>query len=150
MGGNLIVWGSSEKNPPSLHAFWDDLVAARPADVLRQVAALLSKYPREHFERDLGDMDSRNWALDSFKLATKAYDRFLKESEYDDSVARFQPPSRAYRTWAMEVAQERAALAAFRLADLLVATLPPIGEDGGGGPPATANRRARRKTRRKP
>jgi hypothetical protein len=125
-GGNLIAWGNSQKNPPSLHSFWDDAVASRPSDVLRQVAALLAKYPRSHFENDLTVQDVKDWALDSYSTARIAYDRFLHESTYDSATQRYSPPSQAYRQWATEVAEERVALAGYRLADLLANYLPPM------------------------
>jgi hypothetical protein len=124
-GGNLVAWGASEKNPPSLHSLWDDLIASRPSDVFKQVEALLAKYPRSHFEHD-ASQDLKDWALDSHALARKAYDRFLAESKYDASTKRFTAPSKEYRKWAQEVALERAALAAYRLADTLANALPAL------------------------
>lgn len=124
-GGNLIAWGTSEKNPASLHKLWDDTIASRPADVFKQVEALLAKYPRAHFEHDSSD-NTEDWARDSHALARKAYDRFLAEATYDASTKRFSAPSKAYKAWAIEVAQERAALAAYRLADVLARSLPEV------------------------
>jgi len=153
-GGNLLAWGNSEKNPPSLHKLWDDSVAARPADVAKQVAALLSKYPRSHFDNDLTVQDLKDWALDSFATAGKAYDRFLAETKYDDSTERYTPPSAEYKRWAIEVAQERAALAAYRLADLLATSLPTLDQISGvagrqNGSPRGAGTSARRKRAKK-
>jgi hypothetical protein len=149
MGGNLIVWGQSEKNPPSFHAFWDDLIAARQQDVFKIAESLLSKYPRSQFEHDLAVVDVQEWALDSTTLARKAYDRFLAESQYDDSTQRYTKPSNDYRAWATEVAQERGALAAYRLADLLADHLPALDAIGaaarnGNGANVVASKVARK------
>jgi nuclease S1 len=122
MGGNLVVWGQSEKNPPSLHKLWDDSVAARPADVAITVAKLQQKFPRSAFKND-GSRDLQDWAIDSHLLARKAYDRFLADTTFDAQSGRYSHPSKAYLSWAMEVAQERVALAAYRLTDLLIERL---------------------------
>jgi hypothetical protein len=154
-GGNLITWGTSEKRPPSLHAFWDDLLATTPAEVATLTASLLQRFPRAAFEHET----SRNltdWALDSHLLARKAYDRFLAESAYDEATGRYAAPSAAYKAWATDVAQERAALAAYRLADLLAERLVAPGRTDGPAPPrartngnghATPGKRARRPRR---
>jgi hypothetical protein len=128
MGGNLLAWGASEKNPSSLHKLWDDSVAAKPAQVATTVAKLLEKYPRSAFKNETS-RDLSEWAIDSHMLARKAYDRFLKDTTYDEQSQRYSAPSKAYRAWAIDVSLERAALAAYRLADLLAERL----HGGGNG-----------------
>jgi hypothetical protein len=118
MGGNLVTWSKSS----SLHALWDDSVAAKASQVASTTAKLLERFPRSAFDRETSQ-DLTDWARDSHMIARKAYDRFLAETTYDAQTQRYTAPSKAYRAWALDVCQERAALAAYRLADLLVKTL---------------------------
>jgi len=122
-GGNGIAWGTSQSRPPTLHSLWDGTVANKPAEVMTRVEELLNEYPRTAFQHETS-MDLTDWALASHALARKAYDRFLDEAEYDEDTERFSSPSSAYRKWARQVGRERAALAAYRLADLLDKFMP--------------------------
>ncbi len=118
-GGNGVAWGQGA----NLHKLWDDSVASRPTEVLALVQELLEQFPRETFEHDNSE-DIKEWALGSHSIARTAYDRFLAATEYDEETERFSSPPRTYRRWVKETGRERAARAAYRLADLLKQFLP--------------------------
>jgi hypothetical protein len=132
-GGNLIRWGADRKEQAqNLHKVWDDAIAARPAEVEHRVAQLDATYTRESFARELERTTFPEWAIESYAMALDVYRRFFDESgasylgpsEVAERGQQFTPPSRDYNAGARDLMRSRAALAAFRLADVLKKSLP--------------------------
>lgn len=121
-GGNLFLL--TPKDTPrdkqeNLHRFWDSIVVrnlpnskdACDADYIDPIAKnTIKKYPFEKMQArlDLGKFD--DWRKESFEIAsTKVFPPELK---------RFEMPSDKYKKDALKVAEERLALAGYRMGEL--------------------------------
>jgi hypothetical protein len=116
-----------------LHAYWDELIGrSNRYRVVEASADLIShdpKYKREAFKRELDRPKAADWADESFKLAVAvaylAGDLKTQKLPHGHDEGDFDvpplPPNYAAR--ARAVAQGRVALAGYRLADRLKATL---------------------------
>ncbi len=122
-GGNSFVIlppDGSERGPKNLHALWDGgagLFPSHPreeakADAEAQAKELIASIPRSSLPK-VGETDSDKWTEEGLELA--------KSTVY--STAEGQTPSADYIKKAKDVAAHRAALAGYRLADLLNKTL---------------------------
>jgi hypothetical protein len=117
-GGNLFLLDGRN----NLHGYWDGLVwqsvrrlpgEADPAYVDRVALTLAQRHPRAGFAAALNDRDYASWARDGFQIAkTQVY-----------ATAPGRRPDEAYRTASIRAAETAAALAGYRLADLLNRTM---------------------------
>jgi hypothetical protein len=117
-GGNLFLLDGQN----NLHGYWDGLVwqslgrlpgEADPEYVDRVALALAQRHPRAGFAAALNDRDYASWARDGFQIAkTQVY-----------STAPERRPDEAYRTASIRAAENAAALAGYRLAELLNRTM---------------------------
>lgn len=119
-GGNLFLItpeGTPRDKQENIHWFWDSIVVrAEPndkdecdADYINPIAGdIMKKYPYDKMESRLALGDPEQWKRESFEIAsTKIYTPDLK---------RFEAPSSAYKKAAMKIAEERLALAGYRMA----------------------------------
>jgi len=125
-GGNLrYILDPQTQQPSSLHWYWDRAAtqSADPAPV--RATELLTKYPRRSFDEltaQGGRVDDfPRWAAESYALArSDAYRSDLVTASSEASAAALSP---AYVVNSSTVAERRLTLAAYRLTDLLMATL---------------------------
>lgn len=129
-GGNLIRWGKdSKQSSENLHALWDDFIAEKPSEIEPRVTELLAHHPRSAFTSAQLKATLSKIAVESFTMAKKAYDDFLDEATYlgESKLAKpaqqFSSPSPQYRSDNKAAIRKRAALAAYRLADILKSKL---------------------------
>ena len=121
-GGNLFLLtpeGTPRDKQENIHWFWDSIVVrADPndkdeceADYIDPIARdIMKKYPFSKMESRLALGDPEQWKRESFEIAsTKVYTPDLK---------RFEQPSSAYKKVAMKIAEERLALAGYRMGAL--------------------------------
>lgn len=113
LGGNeykIIYQGTSE----SIHYFWDDGVTYFRAEPTSQKAMEMAKhimqdYPKSYFGPQVDDLDQNDWAQESLTIA--------KNFVYN--AAEQSTPSAAYIAAGKKIAEQRVALAGYRLAALL-------------------------------
>ena len=118
-GGNLFLItpeGTPRDKQENIHWFWDSIVVrSEPndkdecdADYIDPIARdVMKKYPFSKMESRLALGDPEQWKRESFEIAsTKVYTPDLK---------RFEMPSNAYKKAAMKIAEERLALAGYRM-----------------------------------
>jgi hypothetical protein len=121
-GGNLFLItpeGTPHDKQENIHWFWDSIVVrADPndkdecdGDYIDPIAHdIMKKYPFSKMEARLALGDPEQWKRESFEIAsTKVYPPDLK---------RFEMPSEDYKKAAMKIAQERLALAGYRMGAL--------------------------------
>jgi hypothetical protein len=121
-GGNLFLLtpvGTPRDKQENIHWFWDSIVVRNDpndkdecdADYIDPIARdIMKKYPLAKMESRLALGDPEQWKRESFEIAsTKVYTPDLKRNEM---------PSPAYRKAAMKVAEERLALAGYRMGAL--------------------------------
>jgi len=121
-GGNLFLFTPKDtprEKQDNLHWFWDNIVVrsvpntndSSDAEYLIPIAKdMMNKYPLAKMQPRLAIDDPAQWKKESFELAsTKAY---------PDDLKRFEAPSAAYKKMAFEIAQERIALAGYRMGAL--------------------------------
>lgn len=122
-GGSLqFVIDPIDRQPVSLHWFWDDSVnrGGEPEIATRRAADLMRRLPRGQFTalqpfRTVAEFQS--WAQESHDLAsTLAYDPDLRAS--DSPSAASQLPKR-YLDRSMQAAEQRLTLAGYRLTEVL-------------------------------
>jgi hypothetical protein len=121
-GANLFLL--TPKDTPrdkqdNLHSFWDGIVVrskpntddASDAEYIAPIAKdIMKKYPFAKMQSRLALDNPGDWKKESFEIAsTKLYPEDLK---------RFEAPSPAYKKAAMKIAQERLALAGYRIGEL--------------------------------
>lgn len=116
-GGNRF---GLQGRPDNLHAYWDGVITRNhrrqqgenDRDYLQRVAGdIAARHPRSAFTTDLAVADPVAWAGEGVVLAQRAvYRRPLRRDA--------QPPA-AYNRSALAVAETRAALAGYRLAEVL-------------------------------
>ena len=114
-GGNLyrITYDNKRMN---LHSLWDSGVGSfagknnRTTDHAKELAVtIMQLYPASGFGNRANDLDAKNWAQEGLANAQK----------YVYSTPENQAPSTAYLTSGKQLAEQQAALAGYRLANLL-------------------------------
>jgi hypothetical protein len=136
-GGNALVVAAQDtllkpgvERLPHLHSYWDGLLGDNESmGYLSETADRCAKHPREEFECELKKTSFLDWVEEGYALAVKeVYQegglRFLTDTEVRDQLGRGKsveiPALPAdYQRRAEAIAERRAALAAYRLADLL-------------------------------
>ena len=111
-GGNELVLAHGK----NLHSLWDGLLTVLTKDLGGSSSRLREKYKRTDFATELAKADTAQWAWESHLLARASYDDILAEPV---SVR----ASKSYIERALVVAERQAMLGAYRLSDLLRATL---------------------------
>jgi len=112
----LTPVGTPRDKQENLHWFWDSIVVrADPndkddcdADYIDPIARdIMKKYPLAKMESRLALGDPERWKRESFEIAsTKVFPDDLKRNEM---------PSPAYKKAALKIAEERLALAGYRM-----------------------------------
>ncbi len=114
-GGNLynIVYNNKTTNT---HSLWDSGVGAfenknsRATDHAKELAIMIMQmYPASSFGERANDLEPLNWAKEGFDNAKK----------YVYSTPENQAPSTEYLVTGKQIAEQQAALAGYRLANLL-------------------------------
>lgn len=121
-GGNLFLItpeGTARDKQENIHWFWDSIIVrADPnekdecdAEYVDPIARdIMKKYPFAKMESRLALGDPEQWKRESFEIAsTRVYTPDLK---------RFETPSAAYKKAAVKIAEERLALAGYRMGSL--------------------------------
>jgi hypothetical protein len=131
-GGNLFLLtpkGTPRSSQENLHWFWDSIVGRYipnakdqcDADYLDPIAQEIIKlYPYDKMKEKINPVKFDVWAKESLNIAT---------SEVYTGVKWFEAPSDKYKKKAFLIAQERLALAGYRMGDLFNEVF--------GTPPAT-------------
>jgi hypothetical protein len=121
-GGNLFQLtpkGTPRENELNLHWFWDSIVGRNlpnsddkcDADYIDPIAKdIMKKYPYAKMQAQLNDGNFPEWKKESFEVAsTQVFPADLKRNEM---------PSDKYKKNALKIAEERLALAGYRMGDL--------------------------------
>ncbi|MEW4570461.1 S1/P1 nuclease [Tautonia sp. JC769] len=110
-GGNDIRFDRG-----NLHGYWDRALGsdASAESVEALAAALRLEHPRESFAARLAESDQGQWSEEGVELALRSVYRNL-----DPTLAEFPDIPIGYEADARAVARRQAALAGYRLADLL-------------------------------
>ena len=121
-GGNLFLLtpkGTPRDKQENLHWFWDSIIVrAEPndkdecdGDYIDPIARdIMKKYPFAKLESQLALSDPERWKRESFEISsTKLFPADLKRNEM---------PSAAYKKAAVKIAEERLALAGYRMGAL--------------------------------
>ena len=113
----LTPKGTPRDKQENLHWFWDSIVGRNipnakdqcDADYLDPIAQDIMKlYPYDKMKDKLSSDNFDVWAKESLNIAT---------TEVYKDVKWFETPSDKYRKHALEIAQERLALAGYRMGD---------------------------------
>lgn len=114
-GGNLYTIQVNGKRM-NTHSLWDSGVGAfegkngRAVDHAKELAVtIMQLYPASSFGVKADDLDAAHWSQEGFENAKK----------YVYSTPENQAPSTSYLTTGKQVAEQQAALAGYRLANLL-------------------------------
>jgi hypothetical protein len=124
-GGNSIsVWVSGQ--PAPLHSIWDDLEGfnVRLTDIRPTADRLEAAHPASEFTQQVTDLNVKDWAMESLELAkSKVYPNGripgISRDVAHDNPDLVMPLPAQYMADAHAVADERVALAGYRLAALL-------------------------------
>jgi hypothetical protein len=121
-GGNLFLLtpvGTPRDKQENIHWFWDSIVGRNmpnedsecDQDYIEPIARdIMKKYPFSKMESRLALNDPERWKRESFEISsTRIYPPDLKRNEM---------PSAAYKKMALKVAEERLALAGYRMGAL--------------------------------
>ena len=119
-GGNgflLTPKGTKREQQENLHWFWDSIIARSfpntdkcDADYIDPIAQdIIRLFPADKFKDRMLPGDFEAWKKESVKIAT---------SEVYRGVEFFQSPSDKYKKKALEIGQERLALAGYRMGDM--------------------------------
>jgi hypothetical protein len=140
-GGNALVVAARDtilkpgvERLPHLHSYWDGLLGSNESKgYLSETADRCAKHPRQEFESELKKASFPEWVEEGYALAVKeAYLegglQFLTDTEVRARLAQGKsveiPALQAdYQRRAEATAERRAALGAYRLADLLAELL---------------------------
>jgi hypothetical protein len=140
-GGNALVVAAQDtllkpgvERLPHLHSYWDGLLGSNESKAfLYETADRCAKHPRKEFESELKKTSFLEWVEEGYALAVKeVYQegglKFLTDTEVRARLGQGKsveiPPLPAdYQRRAEAIAERRAALAAYRLADLIGAAL---------------------------
>ena len=121
-GGNLFLLtpeGTPRDKQENIHWFWDSIVErADPNekdecddDYIDPIARdIMKKYPFSKMESRLALGDPEQWKRESYEIASTQV--------YPPDLKRFEMPSNAYKKAAMKIAEERLALAGYRMGAL--------------------------------
>lgn len=120
-GGNLFILSAKDaKESINLHWYWDSIIGrniprvsdACDSSYIPAIAdKIMEKYPSSKMQNRFSSGNFSKWQQEGFQIAsTKLYPASLKLNEM---------PSESYQKQAFEIAQERIALAGYRLANLL-------------------------------
>ena len=119
-GGNLYRIQFSDNKKMNMHSLWDSGVGSfeskndRATDHAKELAVtIMQTYPARFFGKKVDDLDPDHWAHEGFENAKK----------YVYSTPENQPVSSTYVTTGKQIAEQQAALAGYRLANLLNASL---------------------------
>jgi len=114
-GGNSIEV-PNENGPDNLHAYWDGVLGREEnaGSLDRETRRLLRDYPRSRFEQELKKTRIQDWVLES---AEASRDVVYANLPIDQSRLRELPLG--YAADARKLAERRAVLASYRLADVL-------------------------------
>lgn len=121
-GGSLqFVLDPIDKEPVTLHWFWDDRVSrdSEPELAFKHADDLMSRVPRTQFmlQPFKSAREFSEWAKESYQLGvTVAYGPDLQAS---DSPSTATEQSKQYLDQSMEVAEQRLTLAGYRLTEVL-------------------------------
>ncbi len=120
-GGNLFLLEMLPNGKRrTLHSVWDNIVTGNfhfmpgetpDAFLARAANEVMQRHPRSQFASEIGQMDIRQWAQTSVRIA--------QQRVYRLPLRRNQAATAAYRAAAFRTAEPRIALAGYRLADLL-------------------------------
>src|SRR5205823_5200610 len=120
-GGNLFLLtpkGTPREKQENLHWFWDSIVVRYmpntkdqcESDYLDPIAQdIMKAYPYDNLKARLNPGSFDTWKDESYQIAS---------TEVYKGVNWFEPPSDAYKKKAFQIAQERLALAGYRMGDL--------------------------------
>jgi hypothetical protein len=119
-GGNAFLLtpkGTPRDQQENLHWFWDSIIARNipnndkcDADYIDPIAQdIIRKFPADKFKDRLQPGNFEAWKKESVEFAT---------TEVYRGVEFFQSPSDKYKKKALDIAQERMALAGYRMGDL--------------------------------
>jgi len=125
-GGNLFTV-KYHGNVVNLHAFWDDLLGGYMAPRLVDAVAdkTIEKYPRASLEKQLAVTKYADWAQESFTIprdlvyAGTKLKGVTRDASVADKGATTPELPEKYDETARDTAARQAALAGYRLADLL-------------------------------
>lgn len=118
-GNDFYIRAKAENQPIDLHAFWDDLIiGSERFQSLRNNSILITRTYRRDTLREMDHRRFNEWAEESFNLAQSHVYLFGK---LPGSVDKTGVPvlTASYRANAKALAERRAALAGYRLADVL-------------------------------
>jgi hypothetical protein len=121
-GGNLFLLtpkGTERNKQENLHWFWDSIVvrvAPNTKDLCESeyidpiARRIMKKYPSAKLQARINSGNFEEWKAESLRAA---------ETEvYSPDLKRFEMPSASYKKKALRVAEERLALAGYRMGDL--------------------------------
>jgi hypothetical protein len=131
-GGNLFMV-KYHGNVINLHAFWDELLGGYIAPRLVDAVAdkVLEAHPRDSLAKELASTKFTDWSAESFAIARDVcyaggkLKGLTREANAADKGATTPELPEGYDKTARDIARTRAALAGYRLADLLNAALDP-------------------------
>lgn len=114
-GGNLVEVPNNN-GPDNLHAYWDGILGREenPPSLDRTARQLLRDYPRERFSKELEKTAISDWVREG---ADACRDVVYANLAIDEN--RFRDLPLGYEAGARKLAERKAALAAYRLADVL-------------------------------
>lgn len=121
-GDRFYVLDPSTRQPVKLHRYWDDLPANQEDTpyLMARSQELMRKHPRANFSSMLKEAERSNfdaWARESYSAAVNtAYDADRPKATTPESATL---PTPAYLAESKLVAEERLALAGYRLADVV-------------------------------
>jgi hypothetical protein len=119
LGGNTFLLtpeGTPRDKQENIHWFWDSIIVrADPndkdkcdADYIDPIARdIMKKFPLNKMQSRLALGDPEQWKRESFEIASTRV--------YTDDLKRFEMPSNSYKKAAMKIAEERLALAGYRM-----------------------------------
>jgi hypothetical protein len=120
-GNDFIIRAKAENQPIDLHEFWDGLIIGSDRfQSQRNASILIAKTYRRDSLREMEHRNFNQWAEESFNLAQSHVYLFGK---LPGSADKNDVPvlTQSYRANAKALAERRAALAGYRLADILEA-----------------------------
>jgi hypothetical protein len=112
-GGNLFLFGTDAASA-NLHSLWDSGCNLFTGDATdKKIAALelliTTQYPQEYFGKEPQDLTVTDWAQEGFDAATNTVYQTPEN----------QAPSDTYLSTGKDLSEQKAALAGYRLANLL-------------------------------
>jgi hypothetical protein len=121
-GGNLFLLtpaGTPRDNQDNLHSFWDSIIVrSQPnsgdlcdAEYIGPIAKrIMRRHPFARFRSRLSIESPDKWKKESFEIASAQL--------YPANLRRNATPSPAYKKMALTIAEERMALAGYRMGEL--------------------------------